>query len=65
MFGNAVLTTMEAAMLKAREYETPFIIKNKEGEYVAVAIKDGDKAAALGSTPESATRNLIKVLVRR
>jgi len=65
MFGNAVLTTMEAAMLKARGYDAPFIIRNKDNEYVAVVMKGGDKSAALGSSPDAATRNLIKLLVRR
>ena len=61
---DAVLTTMEAALLKAQGYSTPKVEQLNAREYRAVIIRGEHKAAALGTSPDHATRNLIRLVTR-
>lgn len=58
------LTSMEAAMLSSRGYESPTAVKRGR-QWVAISVKGPFRAEALGHTRDEAARNLVKVIVRR
>lgn len=66
---DAILTGMEAALLRSLGLPIPKVepLKDEFGyarEYRAVIVTETRHVAALGSSPDIATRNLIKMVVR-
>ena len=66
---DAALTQMEAALLRGMGLSTPKVdlLKTEpREEWVAVIVRpSGAKVEALGSSPDHATRNVIKLAVRK
>lgn len=61
---DAALTGMEAALLRGLGWSLPKVEPVNDREYRAVIVRGEHKAEALGSSPDMATRNVIKVVVR-
>ncbi len=66
---DAILTNMEAALLRSLGMAAPKIepLSDSYGyarEYRAVIVTGTRRVEALGSSPDIATRNLIKMVVR-
>jgi len=62
---NAILTGMEAALLRSMGLSEPKI-EQRGRDYIAVMVRPSGKTIeALGRDPEQATRNVIKLAVRR
>ena len=71
---DAILTGMEAALLRSLGLPSPKVepvYRSDEWEwdapireYRAVIVTETRRVEALGSSPEAATRNLIKMVVR-
>jgi hypothetical protein len=64
---DAILTGMEAALLRSLGLPTPKIedLGDDRREFRAVIVKGDKRFEALGSSPDAATRNVIKLVVRR
>lgn len=66
---DAILTSMEAALLRSLGMAAPKIepLNDEYGyvrEYRAMIVTETRRVEALGSSPDIATRNLIKMVVR-
>jgi hypothetical protein len=59
-----VLTAMEAAMLKAQGWSEPKAERLNAREFRVVMLRGENKAEALGTSPDHATRNLIRLVTR-
>jgi hypothetical protein len=63
---DAILTGMEAALLRARGLPTPKVDLLDNGrDWVAVIVREERRIEALGSSPEAATRKVIRMAVER
>jgi hypothetical protein len=62
---NAILTSMEAALLRGMGLSEPRVERSGR-DFVAVIVRPSGKTIeALGRDPEAATRNVIKMAVRK